>query len=226
MIRAVVFDLDDTLISEREYVRSGFKAVSDVLARWLRLEHVALVDELNALFEAGEKRVFNALLDRHKVAYGQQEIEELVGIYRRHEPNLTPFEDAAVCVSALKVRGIRVGIITDGPIDSQTAKMRVVHRSIPVDCVILTGSLGREFWKPHPRAFEEMAHHFGIALSEMMYVGDNPAKDFLIGSTHGVTTVRITRPGGIYSDAAYCGGVKERYSIKSLAEVVNLVDEV
>jgi len=225
VIRAVVFDLDDTLISEREYVRSGFGAVGDVLARRYDFESSALAEELNALFDAGEKQVFNRLLERHHVDYEPRDIDELVAIYRRHEPNVVPFGDAIVCVRALKARGINIGIITDGYVDSQAAKMRVVEPLIPVDCVILTETLGRGYWKPHPRAFEEMANHFDISIREIMYIGDNPAKDFLIGSTHGVTTVRISRPQSVYSGVPYLEGVKEHHFIESLTEVIDLVDK-
>ncbi|WP_318753436.1 HAD-IA family hydrolase [Globicatella sp. PHS-GS-PNBC-21-1553] len=48
------------------------------------------------------------------------------------------------------------------------------------DKIIVTDELGRAYWKPHPKSFEIMKAHFGVNYNEMVYVGDNPQKDFFI----------------------------------------------
>jgi putative hydrolase of the HAD superfamily len=53
----------------------------------------------------------------------------------------------------------------------------------------------------------------------MMYVGDNPEKDFYIGKIYSIKTVRINR-NGLYSGASYLHGVKENISITSLSELL------
>ena len=51
MIKAVVFDLDDTLISEREYIRSGFRVVSKYFSNRYDLDESEVYKIMNELFE-------------------------------------------------------------------------------------------------------------------------------------------------------------------------------
>ena len=68
-------------------------------------------------------------------------------------------------------------------------------------------------------AFKLMRDKFELDFGEMMYVGDNPEKDFYIGKIYPITTVRINR-NGLYSDASYLNGFRENTSITSLSELL------
>ncbi len=58
-----------------------------------------------------------------------------------------------------------------------------------------------------------------IKPSEIIYVGDNPEKDFYLSVTAGIRTARIIRENGVYSDRDYLHGVREDYRICSLTEL-------
>ena len=57
----------------------------------------------------------------------------------------------------------------------------------------------------------------------MIYVGDNPAKDFHISADLPVRTARIIRENGIYNDREYLDGIKETYRIESLTDLLDLI---
>ena len=62
MIKAVIFDLDDTLISESEYIKSGFESVSKEISNKYNLDYKDVVKKTNDLFSHSSKNVFNRVL--------------------------------------------------------------------------------------------------------------------------------------------------------------------
>jgi len=107
-------------------------------------------------------------------------------------------DDAAACLNALK-GWVRLALITDGYHATQHAKLRSLGLSLHFDHLRVTDDWGREFWKPHPRAFWEVASLFNVAPWECVYVGDNPHKDFVSPLQLGWQTVRVRRPEGLHA---------------------------
>ena len=151
--------------------------------------------------------------------YSNDDIVELVGSYRDHIPAIHFYDDVFPCLKELRDKGVKTGIITDGYATAQRNKLRVLNADQYFDHIIVTDELGKGYWKPHPLAFELMRDRLEVEFYEMVYVGDNPKKDFYIGKVFPITTVRIDR-NGLYSDASYLHGVKENISITSLSELL------
>lgn len=221
--KAVVFDLDDTLISERQYIQSGFKHISKLLSTRLDKSEFELYNLLTKLFEESSEMVFNRLLDTFQCNYSKDEILELVNEYRTHKPLINFFDDVLPCIKYLKSKGIKTGIITDGYKNSQRQKLTVLKANNYFDKIIVTDELGKHFWKPHPKSFEIMKDYLNIKYKELVYVGDNPNKDFYIGSIYPICTVRIKRDTGIYTHNNYYKGIKEDITISSLNEIIELL---
>ena len=221
-VKAVVFDLDDTLFPEREYVRSGFNAVSGFIEDKYGISNAS--EEFSELFEESAKDVFDRYAALHGDKIPAAGVAELVEAYRNHAPDLTLSDDVRNTLEALRKGGYKLGIITDGRPEGQRAKINALGLSELVDEIIITDELGgKEFRKPDPRAFEIMADKLGVKLDEILYVGDNPQKDFVIGK-YGVTTVKYNG-GGLYGDCEYLDGIKENKSINTMSELINCVDQ-
>ena len=92
------------------------------------------------------------------------------------------------------------------------------------DYIILTEELGREFWKPHPKSFEIMLEKFNVEVENVLYVADNPKKDFFIKNALNLKTVRILRDNQIYKDEEYLGGIKEDILISNLNELIDYLN--
>ncbi len=224
MVRAIIFDLDDTLISERNYIESGYRHIAKLLSNRYDKDATELYELLIDLFYHDPKNVFNRVLDTLGVLYTKTEIIELVEEYRDHLPSIDFFNDVLPCLDLLKQKNIKTGVITDGYANAQRNKLVAVKANNHFDEIIVTDELGREFWKPHSKAFEIMKEKLNVEFHEMIYVGDNPEKDFYISSKYPVGTVRVYRDG-IYTEKSYLKGVKEKYSIKSLNELIKIIEK-
>lgn len=194
MIRGLVFDLDDTLAYERDYVRSGFSAVAgragttmaevDSLDRWL-----------HAAFESGVRDdTFDRLLRAFPDVAARMTVDDMVAIYRSHAPQVDLVPGMAATLDALQGRGLRLGVLTDGPEASQSAKVRALDLGRWFDPVVLTDRLGPGLGKPAVAGFEQIAGAWRLAGPSVAYVGDNPTKDFGGPNRLGWTTIRLRDP--------------------------------
>lgn len=224
MVKAVIFDLDDTLISERQYMESGFRHIAKLISNKYAKNDRELYTLLIKLFSNSPKNVFNRLLNKLGISYTQEIIVWLVEEYRSHLPSISFFDDVSPCLKFLKKERLKVGIITDGYAITQRKKLDVLGAYNFCDEIIITDELGRGYWKPHPKSFEVMKEKLKINFSEMMYVGDNPEKDFYVSSLYPIKTVRIYREG-TYKDSMYLDGIKESYSINSLCEIIEIINK-
>jgi putative hydrolase of the HAD superfamily len=206
MIRALALDLDDTLLLERDYVRSGFRAV-DACLRQRFGERRDWFAELWRGFESGVRGdAFNRVLTTAGVAMEPGLIDGLVRCYREHRPDVAPCPDAVEALRQLAWPRHRVGVITDGPVAMQQRKFEALGLEAFVGHVIYTDAWGVEFRKPHPRAFEEFERWAGCRGAECAYVSDNPAKDFRSPRARGWRTIRVRRAEGLHVAAASVSG--------------------
>lgn len=222
MVKAVVFDLDDTLISEKEYIKSGYFHIAGIIEDRFAMDKNQVFDDLMSLFKVSPLNVFNRLYNKYQIEYSKEMILDLVKEYRGHFPDIQFYDDVLPCLSKLKRSGIKVGIITDGYAIAQRQKLKAIQADEYFDEVIVTDELGREYWKPHPKAFELMKEKFKVNFDEMIYVGDNPEKDFYISKTYPIKTVRVLRDG-VHSDKNYFRGIKEDLNVISLIDILNLL---
>lgn len=200
-LEAVVFDLDDTLFAERQYVLSGFRAV----AVWLDDRHGVAqgpaFSELRDLFEGGVRHnTFDEWLAARDLA-GTISVTELVGVYRDHPPSISPAPGIRELLDRLKGR-YRLGLVSDGYAQVQRGKFKALGLERYFDAVVFSDDLGREHWKPSPRPFEAVTDLLDVAPGNSVYIADNPTKDFIGARSLGMATVRLRRPDGVYALAA------------------------
>ena len=232
-IKAIIFDLDDTLVSEYVFVKSGFKAVAKhlteckegVFASFAGAEGGALSKEFLALFDESVKNVFNRFLDAHGVTgYTGDDVFSLVKVYREHEIDkeiYKSYDDVEPFLYALKEKGIAAGILTDGFAVSQRNKIKTLGFDVhpAIKATVVTAERGEGWAKPSAKGFELLCDELDVKPQEMMYVGDNPKKDFYISKNIPISTIRIIRGGGVYENAPYLEDVKEDHRIEKLEEL-------
>jgi putative hydrolase of the HAD superfamily len=227
IIRAIICDLDDTLYPERDFVISGYDAVVAAFAKELGWNE-AHAGRLRQLFDSPDRpRVFNQLLGEQQVdaACQAEWVSRMVDVYRHHKPRISLHADAERALMAWRGR-VRLGLLSDGPLDMQKSKTSALGLESRLDAMIFTDVWGRAFWKPHPRGFEELAVQLNVAPRECAYIGDNPAKDFLAPNRLGWTTIRIVRPGGTYEHAFAPQGGEPMHVIRSLDELDGILTEI
>jgi putative hydrolase of the HAD superfamily len=217
-IRVIVFDLDDTLYPERAFALSGFRAVGQELQRRMNCPFDP-AERMRKLFDDGRHgKIFDTVLDELGADASRDMIAELVQLYRTHPPTIELFADADAALR--KWSGwFRLALISDGDERTQRNKIKALQVEGRLDPIVLTGEWGPDYWKPHPRAFEEVERLTGLAGAECVYLADNPAKDFVAPRRLGWVAVRVCRPGGVYADASPPTGGEPSYEITDLSQI-------
>ncbi|WP_028065370.1 HAD family hydrolase [Solirubrobacter soli] len=216
--RAVIFDLDDTLYREHDYVRSGFAAV----ARRLAAEPTApAVDDLfNALvceWQAhGRGHVFDVVAARHGLDVG---VAELVAVYREHDPQLELYPDAERALARLEAAGRLVGVLTDGMASVQRRKLKALGLDQRIRCIVVSDDYGLDAWKPSAVPYRAALEHLGVAPADAVYVGDNPNKDFIGARALGLATVRVKRETGDHAQTVLDPSYEADVTVATLDEV-------
>lgn len=199
-MRAVaVFDVDDTLYLERDYVRSGFHAVDEHLRATVDCEGFA--DVAWGLFLVGVRgHTFDRALDRLGIESTPGRLDDLVRVYRGHIPNIDLLPDAAVTLGECRDRNMPIAVVTDGPSVSQWAKVDALGLRAIIDPVFVTEDHGPDWRKPSTKAFEAIQERFGMPGDCHVYIADNPTKDFAGPKRLGWRTIRVRRPDSLHWD--------------------------
>lgn len=221
--RGVVFDMDDTLYLERDYVRSGFRAVAAHVSE--QAEEEDIFTFLWSLFESGVRGdTFNRLFDAYPGLTKQYDIAALIEVYRNHTPDIEILPAMRSLLDGLQQKGVRLGVLSDGPLVSQQAKAHALGIHKLVDSVVLTDELGRDCWKPSPAGFKLLSETLGIEQKALTYIGDNPAKDFIAPNRQGWRTIRIRMEGQLHewdepADTEAAPG-EDVYSVEALSRLL------
>lgn len=209
-IKGVIFDMDDTLYSEKEYVRSGYKAVAEYLGN-TRYESI-----MWSYFEAGKAAIDELLKDLGR----ETEKEKALSIYRSHKPDIHLYPYVNELLVSLRNRGIKTGIITDGRPDGQRAKISALGLEELVDDVIITDELGGvQFRKPCDIAFRIMLTKWRLNPADVAYVGDNAEKDLQAPQQLGMGSIWLTNKDGLYRNKE----AEEAVTIENIMQVIEQI---
>lgn len=191
-LNGIVFDLDDTLYNEKNYVRSGFNAIGNAFPQFKDLS-----EKLWKAFSDGKTAV-DVVVDElglQKEKYKQKFLE----IYRCHKPDIKLNENVYEVLSKLKKNNKKLGLITDGRPEGQHNKIEALGIADFFDKIIITDELGgSDCRKPNPLAFNIMKKSLKLEYKDMCYIGDNINKDFIAPEKLGIISVHLNNCYGLY----------------------------
>ena len=188
-VDVVIFDLDDTLYSEKDYVRSGFDAIAKEFPN---------IDSLsqklwNAFLE--NKPAIDYVLENENMLSKKQ---KCIDIYRNHKPTLNLYPGIMSMLSRIKTSK-HLGLITDGRENGQLSKLETLGLNRVFEKIIITDSLGGAMYrKPNDRAFILMHEYFGSPFNRMCYIGDNINKDGVAPAKLGMKFIHFCNQEGLY----------------------------
>lgn len=213
-----IFDLDDTLYDERQYVESGIMAVAKYVDKTWGVSKESGFNELITLLNSnGRGRIFNEYLKMHNIPATKKNVRACVSAYRLHKPTLTmPSAHLAI----LKALPLPLYLVTDGNKVVQANKVNALSISHYFKRVFITHRFGVKHAKPSTYCFEKIKHAEQCEWQDMVYVGDNPAKDFVNLNKLGMPTVRVL--AGVHKDVAAKPGFDAKYTISRLDEITSL----
>lgn len=191
-----VFDLDDTLFKERDFVTSSFRVIACEADR----RGIISYEKALAILCAGRdgEMAFSSLAEEVAArAPGCGLTEEwMVNTYRTHTPDIKLDDATESVLAALRERGENLGLITDGRSNTQRAKIKALglERFIEPRNILVSGETG--FDKTHREPFD-MIMMRNPAERCYVYVGDNSAKDFIWPNKLGWLTVQLDDADGV-----------------------------
>jgi putative hydrolase of the HAD superfamily len=213
----LIFDLDDTLYPELTYVYSGFKAVAKYLEHEFGWKSTDVFDVIQAdLLTLGRGAVFDGLL-KSKGTYSGALVKRCVSVYRNHDPEISLNTDANDLLANL------VGplfLVTDGNKMVQAKKVRALGLDPLFRRIFITHRFGIHNSKPSTHCFRLIHDSLNCDWSDMVYIGDNPAKDFVNLKPLGMKTVRILT--GSYANVSAAPNFDADFHIDSLNEITDL----
>ncbi len=178
----VVFDLDDTLYNELDFLKSAYKSIAVFLEpnNWK-----PLYSKMFSLYRC-KVNVFEFLASAYN-----EEIDNLIEIYRNHQPDIQLFDGVLEVLEAIKSKKGKIGIITDGRSKSQRAKLQSLGILKYIDKVIISEEIGSE--KPSLANFKAIENSLSGRI--YFYIADNLTKDFIAPNALGWKTVILIDNG-------------------------------
>jgi len=223
MIRAIVFDLDNTLYDQKLFNLGAFGDVSEYVSKSLGADRKKTYNAIARawLADPGSPRLFDDVLP--SVGVRGADIGKIVGVFHSHRPKLKLYPGARMVLSKLKARYV-LGLLTDGTPSMQRNKMAALGLEKMFDEIVLTAETGAGMPKPDRASYDYVLKLLGARPSEAVYVGDNPKVDFAPAKKMGMTTVRIMK--GRFKDAKARGGCDADYKIKTLNGIFSILDSL
>ncbi len=229
-LRAVFFDIDDTLYSTTEFAeRARCASVDAMIAAGLRVEPEACLRELREIiseFGSNYDRHYEKLLGRFPVeCLGRVNPAVVIasGIVAYHQVKvreLRPFPEVPGVLAALARTPLLLGCVTSGLTVKQAEKLvrlGLTHHLRP-EAIFITEQVG--IGKSNPKLFGRACREVGVRPEEAMYVGDNPQDDVDPPNAAGLVTV-LRRGQGRH--ALDVGRTRPDYEIEDLRALLPIV---
>ncbi len=214
----IIFDLDDTLYSRKDFVLNGLRNVSDLIfIRNKNLRKNQVLKELkNLYFNSKQKKIFNHYIKIKKIK--NIKAKECINAYRYGKNQIKIYPDTHNILYTYKGK---IYLITDGNKNIQRYKIKLLKIKKFFKKIFITNTYGKKYQKPSMFCFEKIKKIENCDYKKMIYIGDNPSKDFINCNKVGIRTVRLLR--GEFKDIRVKYPIDAKYKIKNLKELNKLL---
>ena len=210
----VAFDLDDTLYDESTFIKSGLYHVS----KYLYEKYLIKINDSTNFFHyelsKGRARILDKLLLNYEI-YTKKELRKCLSVYRSHFPDIHLYPEAIQMFDSLK--NIPKYVVTDGNKIVQKNKIKALNLENYVKKIILTSNYGLRNSKPSTYCFQKICNMEKISPKNLVYIGDNPHKDFVGLKHEEFKTIRLFK--GRFKNECLSKEFEADYKIKSLKEI-------
>jgi HAD superfamily hydrolase (TIGR01549 family) len=232
-VRAVLFDLDDTLFDHTSAARAALRNVHAqhaCFASWrfedLERAHARFLEDTHLDVLAGTKTVDEARLERFRrlfaaagVAIDPETLESTAMAYRRgYIEGRHPVHGALEVLAAIAPHA-RIGIVSNNIKAEQEAKVTLCGFDPYIDALVVSGEIGIS--KPDPRIFHVALEQLGVRADDAVMVGDSWTADIEGARAAGIRAIWFNRMREACPDPS-CG-VEELSSLQPVDTALAMI---
>lgn len=203
MLKAVLFDLDDTLYDHRYSSRTALAVLQNALPAALgsvsldelEMVNLSILNEIHIEVlsgtidvETARRKRFSQLLLRYGFTFTEEQLAEVSSVYREaYRQSWRAAIGAVELLTALREKGLKIGIISNNLVEEQMEKLRVCGLIEHIDCLTISEEAGVS--KPDPKIFEIALERLECTNDEVVMIGDAWENDIAPARGLGIRTI-------------------------------------
>ncbi len=221
MIKAIIFDLDNTLVDFMAMKRQAISAaIHAMIDAGLKLSHSEIQSRIDAIYkERGIEfqNVFDQLLYDEFKKVNYKILSAGVIAYRRaREAALVPYPHVYMTLMELVKLGMKLGVVTDAPAREAWLRLTYLNFHHIFDHIVTFDDTGER--KPHPKPFQKILELVNVRGEEALMIGDWAERDMVGAAQVGMKTA-FARYGDTF------GTVESHadYELNDISELLEIV---
>ncbi|WP_035430709.1 HAD family hydrolase [Bacillus sp. UNC322MFChir4.1] len=190
MIKAVIFDLDGTLLDRDHslnlFIRDQYKRYINELNHITEEQYVTRFIELDNKGYVWKDKVYEQLLREYAISSltWEQLLEDYINNFQYH---CTPFPHMENVLQELKNRGLLLGMITNGFTEFQLLNIHALNIEKHMDTILVSEQEGIK--KPQADIFLRAIERLGVKPEESIFIGDHPENDVIAARNVGMHAI-------------------------------------
>jgi putative hydrolase of the HAD superfamily len=227
-VKAVIFDLDGTLIDSQKSTREADKKITQMINEHLKhrklnltkaqiLEEICSFDDkMNREIKYDRDKWWQIIVNNLGVnmILSKAFIRKLtIAYWHAYARSSKPYRDTLSTLRYLKKNSLLLGLLTDTDVLKDMKKLRI--SKLPFrhffDAIVIAGEDTAKT-KPSPEPYELIARKLGVSASECVFVGDRPFTDIKGAKITGMKTILVCKRD-------WRMGEKADWTIRSLSEL-------
>ncbi len=221
MIKAVVFDLDNTLMDfmkmKRRSIEEAIPAMIDAGLSITREESNQVIDEIYKEKGIEYQQVFDLFLQRVNNEVDYKILSAGIVAYRRaREAALIPYPHVYSTLNKLLKLGILMGILSDAPAKEAWLRLAYLNFHHIVDAVVTFEDTGER--KPNPATFLAVLKKLEVKPEEALMVGDWAERDIVGAKNVGMKTA-FAKYGDTFNTKIH----NADYELNDVSELIDII---
>lgn len=219
MIKAVIFDLDGTLLNRdaslQKFIENQYDRLNKEFHHVIKEKYVSRFIELDCRGYVWKDKVYQQMVEEFNIT--SISWEELLGDYiSEFHQSCIPFPNLIDMLEALKRNSIQLGLITNGKGSFQLNNIRALGIESYFETILISEWEGMK--KPNPKIFMRALKRLNLKPEESIYVGDHPENDIRGAENAGMV--------GIWKRDFNWGDLEANYIIEDLIELPMVLQEM
>lgn len=219
VLKAVLFDLDETLLDRNASLRHFLKDQRERLGKELKDVNAYSYEEDFIEWDANgyvtKEIVYQKIIERHQIQ--SFSVKELLNDYLTHfHSSSIPFAHLKSTLTALKQKSLKLAIISNGRTHFQKRVIDALEIDAFFDAVFISEEEGLK--KPDPALFLRATEQLGVKPEECLFIGDHPDNDVAGAEAVGMT--------GVWKVNQFWARKKATHEITDLNGVLLIVEQM